>query len=298
MMKRTAENLIAIARAEIGYHEKASNANLDSKTGNSGSNNYPKYGRDLANAGYYNGNKNGYAWCDQFVDWCFFILCDRNKTEAEKMECQQDGLCGAGCEYSARYYKNHGRLDSHPKVGDQAFFGDRDHTGIVSAVHGNRVTVIEGNKHDQVSENTYTVGGGWLSNEFGHPFYEESTGAAEKPVPVPVPENKGEDEEMYTKDLFIRDIQNVSDISVDGIVGHNTMNATKTVSRYKNNTCRQVLPIQKRLKALGYYTKNLDGIAGSGFDAAVKAYQRHIGNKYIDGELTAGCSTWRHLLNE
>ena len=173
-MKRTAKNLITIARAEIGYHEKASNSSLDNKTANAGRNNYQKYGRDLHNAGYYNGNKNGYAWCDQFVDWCFWTLCDHNKVEAEKMECQS-GPYGAGVEYSAQYYKNQGRLDSYPRVGDQAFFGKRQHTGIVSAVNGNRVTVIEGNKNDCVSENTYVIGQ-WLSNEFGHPYYEEDSG--------------------------------------------------------------------------------------------------------------------------
>lgn len=65
---RTAEALLAIAAAEVGYHEKASNANLDSKTGNAGSANFTKYSRDLAAAGYYNGNKQGVAWCDVFVD--------------------------------------------------------------------------------------------------------------------------------------------------------------------------------------------------------------------------------------
>lgn len=33
-MGYTASKLIAIAEAEIGYHEKASNSNLDSKTAN------------------------------------------------------------------------------------------------------------------------------------------------------------------------------------------------------------------------------------------------------------------------
>jgi hypothetical protein len=70
-MAYTASRLISIAEAEIGYREKASNAQLDSKNANSGSKNYQKYGRDLNKAGYYNGNKNGYEWCDQFVDWCF-----------------------------------------------------------------------------------------------------------------------------------------------------------------------------------------------------------------------------------
>ncbi len=67
-----ASDVVAIALAEVGYVEKASNSALDSPSANPGGANYTKYARDLANAGYYNGNKNGYAWCDVFVDWCFF----------------------------------------------------------------------------------------------------------------------------------------------------------------------------------------------------------------------------------
>ena len=65
-------DIVTIALAEVGYREKASNAALDDKTANAGAANWTKYARDLAAAGYYNGNKNGYAWCDVFVDWCFF----------------------------------------------------------------------------------------------------------------------------------------------------------------------------------------------------------------------------------
>ena len=57
-----AKTVIDLAEQEVGYLEKASNANLDDKTANAGSGNYTKYARDLYNAGYYNGNKNGYAW--------------------------------------------------------------------------------------------------------------------------------------------------------------------------------------------------------------------------------------------
>ena len=38
-MGYTAKQLVEIAEAEIGYHEKATNANLDSKTANSGNKN-------------------------------------------------------------------------------------------------------------------------------------------------------------------------------------------------------------------------------------------------------------------
>jgi len=56
-MAYTAAKAVAIAAAEVGYHEKASNASLDNKTANSGGNNYTKYARDLYAAGYYNSNK-------------------------------------------------------------------------------------------------------------------------------------------------------------------------------------------------------------------------------------------------
>lgn len=36
--------VIKIAEAQVGYLEKASNRDLDSKTGNAGYNNYTKYG--------------------------------------------------------------------------------------------------------------------------------------------------------------------------------------------------------------------------------------------------------------
>ena len=39
---KAAEKLIQIARTEIGYLEKASNKDLDSKTANAGSTNYTK----------------------------------------------------------------------------------------------------------------------------------------------------------------------------------------------------------------------------------------------------------------
>lgn len=60
-MSYTASKLLEIARAELGYMEKASNSNLDDKTANAGSANWTKYARDLHAAGYYQANKNGYA---------------------------------------------------------------------------------------------------------------------------------------------------------------------------------------------------------------------------------------------
>lgn len=142
------EHLLNIARAEIGYLEKATNAQLDDKTANAGSNNWTKYARDLDKLGVYNFPKNGYAWCDMFADWCYIKAF--GVEAAWKMTNQPMGGCGAGCAFSAQYYKDMGRFyTKNPQPGDQIFFryngGDMDHTGIVEKVEGGKVYTIEGN---------------------------------------------------------------------------------------------------------------------------------------------------------
>ena len=103
-------DIVTIALAEVGYREKASNASLDDKTANAGAANWTKYARDLAAAGYYNGNKNGYAWCDVFVDWCFFKAY--GAVEGQRIQCQTGDL-GAACIYSMQYYQQQGRCDQN-----------------------------------------------------------------------------------------------------------------------------------------------------------------------------------------
>ena len=142
------DKLLKIAIAEVGYIEKASNKDLDSKTANAGKNNYTKYARDLdAISGFYNGKKNGYAWCDVFVDWCFVQAFGVEK--AKELLCQPNRSLGAGCKYSRNYYKAHGQLYNKPALGDQIFFEDSDgdivHTGIVYDVDKSYVYTIEGN---------------------------------------------------------------------------------------------------------------------------------------------------------
>lgn len=178
----TVNTLLKIAEAEVGYLEKKSNYNLDSKTENAGYNNYTKYARDLNNAGYYNGNKNGYAWCDVFVDWCFYQLCGKDAKKAQQMICQTGSL-GAGCTFSMGYYKNKGRFYSTPKPGDQIFFGsgsDSTHTGIVYAVDASRVYTIEGNTSS--ASGVVANGGGVFKKSYyrsynkilgyGRPYYD------------------------------------------------------------------------------------------------------------------------------
>lgn len=56
------DKVLTIALDEVGYVEKNSNVNLDSKSLNTGNKNYTKYARDLDNIpNFYNGKKQGYA---------------------------------------------------------------------------------------------------------------------------------------------------------------------------------------------------------------------------------------------
>lgn len=129
--------VLEIAESEVGYLEKASSNQLDSKTANAGSGNFTKYARDLYPS------LQGQPWCDMFVDWC--MVQAYGKSEAKRL------LCGGFSAYtptSAEYYRSEGRFHSSPQVGDQIFFRDSSricHTGLVYKVSGGRVYTIEGN---------------------------------------------------------------------------------------------------------------------------------------------------------
>ena len=146
------KKVIDIASAEVGYLEKETNAQLDSKTGNAGDNNYTKYGRDLDAISFFNGRKNGFAWCAQFVAWCFYKAF--GKAAALALLCQPSNTknnCGAGCKYIMQYFKAKGQWHtSNPQAGDVIVFYDSTktsyaHTALVEKVDGSKVYTIEGN---------------------------------------------------------------------------------------------------------------------------------------------------------
>ena len=102
--------------------------------------------------------------------------------------------------------------------------------------------------------------------------------------------------ELYTLEGFVRDVQRICGAAVDGIAGKETLSKTVTLSAYKNTTHAAVKPVQKRLAALGYtQVGEADGIAGSKFTAAVRAFQEDH-RCWVDGEITAGNKTWKQLL--
>ena len=239
-MELTVEKLLAIAEAEVGYLEKKTNSSLDDKTTNAGYNNWTKYARDLYKVGYYNGNKNGYAWCDVFVDWCFLQLCEGDAKKAEWIICQT-GDYGAGCGYSMRYYKAKGRFSKTPMPGDQIFFGSSEsnvaHTGIVYKVDSSYVYTIEGNTSSTAG--VVANGGGVFKKSYarnynrivgyGHPYYDGMGVLPAEP-----------------EDTTLR----------------------------KGSTGKNVEKLQENLKTLGFYKSTIDGDFGSATDAAVRAFQK------------------------
>lgn len=214
-MGNYASAIIRLAEKEIGYKEKASNYDLDSKTANVGNANYTKYARDIDNIpGFYNGKKNGFAWCDVFVDWLFVQAFGVD--EAKRLLNQPDNSCGAGVDWSANYFKRAGRFYTSPKVGDQIFFTNSNyvpcHTGIVYRVDNGTVYTIEGNTN---ANNGVVDNGGMVCMKAYNISYSRIYGYG-RPDYDPEPENTKEEEEMTTETRY-NTIEEMPSYAVDTI---------------------------------------------------------------------------------
>lgn len=101
----------------------------------------------------------------------------------------------------------------------------------------------------------------------------------------------------YRLQDFVREVQMCTGAKIDGKAGTETLSKSVTVSRGKNSRHHVVLPLQKKLRSMGFYTGGLDGIAGLLFESAVNRYQTQVlGYGKADGEVTAGSTMWRSLL--
>ena len=152
--------VLDLAESEVGYHEEGDNLT--------------KYAAELDSyAGFYNGPKDGFAWCDVFVDWLF--VKSFGVDIGREMLCQPLFSAGAGCLYSAQYYKQAGRWFTSPQPGDQVFFsyssGEVSHTGIVTKVAGGAVYTVEGNTSDKVGEKCYFLSSSFIIG-YGRPRWE------------------------------------------------------------------------------------------------------------------------------
>lgn len=180
----TPDKVLAIAAAEVGYLEKSKKAYeadpdvLYDKTKGAGSDNYTKYGREMHEV-YPQTMDFPAAWCDCFVDWCFYKAY--GVTTAQNME------CGNFDDYtvnSAQMYKNKGAWYTTPEIGDQIFFKNSTricHTGLVEEVKDGRVYPIEGNTSDKsglipnggcVARKSYDLNDPCIAG-YGRPLYDK-----------------------------------------------------------------------------------------------------------------------------
>ena len=138
-MKPTARETVRTAYSEVGYSCIGKNDKyalfIDKK--------YPNF---------YNGRKYGVAdFCDIFVDYCVLYNAKSDK-DAEYVLCQPAKSCGAGVEWSYKYYKAKKRNTSIPHYGDQIFLSKNGkvsglyHTGIVYKVTDKYVYYVAANE--------------------------------------------------------------------------------------------------------------------------------------------------------
>lgn len=284
-MANTVDKVLAIAEAEVGYLEKKSNTNLYDKTANAGSANYTKYGKEMHDI-YPSVMDFPAAWCDAFIDWCFYKAYGVSNAKA---------LIGGNFnDYtpsSAQLYKNKNAwYTSNPKVGDQIFFKNSTricHTGIVYKVDSTYVYTIEGNTSG--ASGVVANGGGVCKKKYklnyssiagyGRPKYDETQTTSTT---------------TYTKTQFIKDIQSAIGAKVDGVAGSETLGLTKNliISKSKNNKHAVVKPLQKYLNTLGYNAGTPDGIFGAKSHNAVVAYQKAKG---LSADGIVGEKSWKKL---
>ena len=172
MSEQAKKKVVNTALGEVGTKESGSNIN---KYAAYIDKNYPDF---------YNGKKQGVEWCDIFVDYLF--LYNFGEDNALKMLYQPKKSCGAGCRFSAGYYKSNGAWFSSPQIGDQVFFGTKgkeSHTGIVVDISGNKFYTVEGNKKNMVLKCAYTMGDSYIAG-FGRPKWSV---IPDGPSPEPTP---------------------------------------------------------------------------------------------------------------
>lgn len=127
------DRLIRIAEDEVGYLEKGSLYFLWDKTANAGRNNYTKYWAEIKP------EFQGEPWCACFVTWCFTKAFGKDTARQ---------LLGHYPFVFVPTLANRFEKHANPKKGDIVCFyrnGTFCHTGIVTAVNGDRFETIEGN---------------------------------------------------------------------------------------------------------------------------------------------------------
>ena len=173
--------LVAWCNSQVGYRE--------------GANNYNKYAERLDKIDNLTwGPKQNQPWCGEFV-LCAFVECFGVDLALE-LQCSSRPTSIPLCSAGAGNFKQAGRWNVNPQVGDVVFFvvnGAINHTGIVTSVGMGAITTVEGNSGDMVSRNTVPLNSPRIAG-YGRPRWEvvmtqEETDGGQLPEdPQPTPE--------------------------------------------------------------------------------------------------------------
>ena len=155
------ENVLAIAKSQMGYHEgnRASQMGGGNK---SGTGNITEYG-------YYYGIQG--AWCAMFVNWC--ARENNTSTNVIPSTCRVMDYYSFFHRKGQRYYKwsstKGGKGSYTPKAGDLILYsvyktGETHHIGYVKSCTVKKKTIViktlEGNASDEAREQTWTLNRG------------------------------------------------------------------------------------------------------------------------------------------
>lgn len=236
--------LIAVAKNEIGYLEKATNAQLDSKTANAGYNNYTKYWRDVYPA------YQGQPWCACQISWDMMTAFGL-ETAKKLLKHWPYVYCPAMRDYFTLY--------ANPQVGDIVIFWSSKkkefvHTGLVIKVQGDQFWTIEGNTSG--ASGVVANGGGICQKT----YYNSQ-----------LPGTK-----------FCRpDYSIVTSIKSDSSTNTSTTTATKNWIEYGDRG-NDVKNLQAKLNKVGHNLE-VDGICGNATVSAIKDFQEKY-NLTVDGQ--------------
>ena len=218
----TPQDVLAVARHYIGVKESPARSN-----------------RTMFGEWY---GWNGVAWCAIFVSYCFYKA-------GMKLPPIQSSKGFAYCPYGVKYYKDRGKLDKNPKVGDIVFFdwqgdGVSDHVGIVEKVLGNnKIVSIEGN----TSFNNNSNGGEVMRRTrklsliqgFAHPAYNDTSTYHDNEAPtwpgyyimLTSPLQKGPDIQEWQEQM----IENGYDLGPDGADGVFGKNSHEALLKFQKD---------------------------------------------------------------
>lgn len=135
------EKLLELAKAQIGYQEKAGAAGLDDPDANAGQNSYTKYSRDVDSWGLM--GCQGQPWCCTYQFWLEAKTFGTEKA-LEHFCMTRQTYKGYHCFSTYQAFERKGRTSSRPQVGALIVF-TYEHIGRVTAVRNGRMYTNEGN---------------------------------------------------------------------------------------------------------------------------------------------------------